>query len=374
MSDPRTERLATVLVQYSARIQPGDRVAIEAEIGALPLVHALFDRILQAGGHPYLLIAPAGMITRSGYDNSFLTYAGDAQLDAVPEFHRLVYETFESRIRIYSGSNTRQLTNADRERSARRGRALQGLLQSQFERGAKGEFKWVTTLFPTQALAQDAELGLEDFEDFVYRACHVNGDGDPIAYWRGQDAEAARLVAALRGRDRVEIRGPRCDLKLSVRGRTFIGSTGIHNMPDGEVFTGPVEASAEGWVKFDFPAVHEGREVQGVELTFREGRVVEARAAKNEAYLLEMLDSDPGARYLGEFGVGTNAEITHFTHNILFDEKIGGTIHLALGSGYPDTGSHNRSSIHWDMLCDLRQGGTIVMDGDTVYRDGRFLI
>ena len=251
---------------------------------------------------------------------------------------------------------------------------MQGLLQSQFERGAAGEFKWVTTLFPTLGLAQDAEMSLEDFEDFVYRACHVDGDGDPIAYWRAQDAEAARLVGALRGHDRVEIHGPRCDLKLSVRDRTFIGSTGIHNMPDGEVFTGPVEASAEGWVSFDFPAVHEGREVQGVELTFRQGRVAEAKAAKNEAYLLEMLDADPGARYLGEFGVGTNAEIDHFTRNILFDEKIGGTIHLALGSGYPDTGSHNRSSIHWDMLCDLRQGGTIVMDGETVYQDGRFLI
>jgi aminopeptidase len=374
MPDPRTERLATVLVQYSARIEPGDRVAIEVETGAIPLAQSLFERILQAGGHPYLLLAPSGMTTRTGFDASFLKFAGEAQLDAVPEFHRLVYETFESRIRIYSGSNTRQLTNADRDRSARRSRAMQGLLQSQFERGARGEFKWVTTLYPTQALAQDAELSLEEFEDFVFRACHVDGEHDPIAYWRAQDAEANRLVAALHGHDRVEIHGPRCDLKLSVRDRTFIGSTGTHNMPDGEVFTGPVEASVEGWVAFDFPAVHEGREVQGVELTFHEGRVTQAKAAKNEGYLMQMLDTDPGARYLGEFGIGTNDDITQFTRNILFDEKIGGTIHLALGSGYPDTGSHNQSAIHWDMLCDLRRGGEIVMDGQTVYRGGRFVI
>ncbi|HET7011089.1 MAG TPA: aminopeptidase [Anaerolineales bacterium] len=374
MSDPRTERLATVLVHHSTRIQPGDRVGIEGEIGALPLVRALFERILQAGGLPYLLLSPAGMITRTGFDASFLKYAGEAQLDAVPEFHKLVYDTFESRIRIYSSGNTRQLTTADKAKSARRGRAVQGLLRSQFERGARGEFKWVTTLFPTQALAQDAEKSLEDFEDFVYRACHVADEGDPTAYWKETQAEQSRLAASLSNHDRVEVRGPRCDLKFSIRQRTFVGSNGIHNMPDGEVFTGPVEDSAEGWVGFDFPAIHEGREVQGVELTFRQGRVVEAKAAKNEAYLLEMLETDPGARYLGEFGVGTNNQIQDFTRNILFDEKIGGTIHLALGSGYPDTGSHNRSAIHWDMLCDMRQGGEILFDGQTVYRDGRFLV
>jgi aminopeptidase len=374
MPDPRTERLATVLVQHSARIQPGDRVGIEAEVGALPLVRALFERILQAGGHPYLLLSPAGMVTRTGFDASFLKHAGEAQLDAVPEFHRLVYETFESRIRIYSAGNTRQLTRADHERTARRSRALRGLLQAQVERGARGEFKWVTTLYPTEALAQDAEKSLEEFEDFVYRACHVAGDGEPTAYWRGLENEQQRLAAALDGHDRVEIRGPRCDLRLSIRGRHFIGSSGIHNMPDGEVFTGPVEDSAEGWVRFDFPAIHEGREVQGVEMTFRQGKVEAAKAAKNEAYLLQMLEADPGARYLGEFGIGTNTDIQDFTRNILFDEKIGGTIHLALGSGYPDTGSQNRSAIHWDMLCDMRQGGEIVVDGQAVYRDGRFVI
>ena len=280
----------------------------------------------------------------------------------------------EKRSRIYSQGTPRQLTQADRGKTAQRARALQGLLHSQFERGARGEFKWVTTLFPTQALAQDAERSLEDFEDFVYRACHVAEEGDPTAYWRGLEGEQARLAGALGGHDRVEIRGPHCDLSFSIRERTFISSSGVHNMPDGEVFTGPVEASVEGWVRFDFPAIHEGREVQGVEMTFRQGRVEKAKAAKNEAYLLQMLETDSGARYLGEFGIGTNAEIQDFTRNILFDEKIGGTIHLALGSGYPDTGSRNRSAIHWDMLCDMRQGGEIIVDGKSMYRDGTFLI
>jgi aminopeptidase len=374
MPDPRTERLATVLVNHSTRIRPGDRVGIEAELGALPLVRALFERILQAGGMPYLLLAPAGMVTRTGFDASFLKLAGEVQLDTVPEFHRLVYETFESRIRIYSAGNTRQLTRADPERAARRARALQGLLQSQFERGARGEFKWVTTLYPTEALAQDAEKSLEEFEDFVFRACHVAEDADPIGYWRSLEKEQTRLAAALDGHDRVQIRSAHCDLSLSIAGRHFIGSSGIHNMPDGEVFTGPVEGSVEGWVRFDFPAIHEGHEVQGVEMQFRQGRVESAKAAKNEEYLLGMLGADPGARFLGEFGIGTNYEIQDFTRNILFDEKIGGTIHLALGSGYPDTGSQNRSAIHWDMLCDMRQGGEIVVDGETVYRQARFVI
>jgi aminopeptidase len=244
----------------------------------------------------------------------------------------------------------------------------------QMERGARGEFRWVTTIFPAVGHAHDADMSLGEFEDYVYRACHVDGEDDPIAYWRAFGDHQARLAEALAEHDRVEIRGPDCDLRLSIAGRRFISSCGTHNMPDGEIFSGPVESSVEGWARFSFPAVHKGNEVEGVELTFQQGQVVAWRAARNQAYLEQMLNIDAGARYLGEFGVGTNRELQHLTRNILLDEKIGGTIHLALGAGYPDTGSRNHSAIHWDMLCDMRTASEIRVDGDLVYQNGEFTI
>jgi len=182
------------------------------------------------------------------------------------------------------------------------------------------------------------------------------------------------VIDYLQGKERVHIIGPDTDLTLSIAGRTFINSDGRHNMPSGEIFTGPVEDSAEGYVHFSFPAVIRGREVEDVRLWFEKGKVVRATAGKGEAFLLKMLDTDEGARYLGEFAIGTNTGITRFTRNILFDEKIGGTFHLAVGAGYPETGSRNQSSIHWDMICDLRQGGEIYVDDVLIYKDGKFVL
>ncbi|OGO72208.1 MAG: hypothetical protein A2Z37_13620 [Chloroflexi bacterium RBG_19FT_COMBO_62_14] len=374
MRDPRVEMLARVLVGHSVRVQPRDRILIEGETSASPLIQALFEEILRAGGHPHMLLSLQGVeTTQTGLDSSFIRLAGDEQLDFSPTFVKLAYETFEGRIRIHSSSNTMALTNADSERLARRRRALQPILNAQFERGAAGDFKWVTTLYPTQAYAMDAEMSLEDYEDFVYRACHVDGaTGEPMAYWRGVEAEQRRVVEALVGHDKLEVRSPSCELDLSIKDRVFLTSFGVHNMPDGEVFTGPVEESVTGWIRFSYPAIYQGHQVRGVELVFKDGQVVEAKAGKNEAFLQEMLATDPGAKYLGEFAVGMNSGITRHTGNVLFDEKIGGTIHMALGAGYPDTGSKNRSAIHWDMVCDMRQGGQIRADGDLIYADGAF--
>jgi aminopeptidase len=372
MSDPRTERLATLLVRYSAALRPGDRILIEAETAAEPLVRALFERALQVGAHPFLALSFAGQDTLSGFDDSFLRWASDDQLDHPAAFIETAYREFAARIRIYSSSNTRLLMHADPARMARRQRALSPVLQSQFERGGRGEFHWVTTIYPTVGHAHDAEMSLAEFEDYVFAACHVESDDDPVAYWKAVEARQARWAEALDGRDRVEIRGPDCDLRLSIRGRRFISSCGTHNMPDGEIFTGPVESSVEGWARFSFPGVYKGREVDGVELTFREGRVEAWKAARNQAFLEQMLATDPGARYLGELGVGTNPALQQLTRNILLDEKIGGTIHLALGAGYPDTGSQNHSAIHWDMLCEMRRDSEIRVDGETVYQNGEF--
>jgi aminopeptidase len=368
MADPRIVKLARLMVTYSTRIGKGDRVAIEAQPVAEPLVMALYENILEAGGHPHVLI------TLPGEEEMLIKKGSDVQLDFPPTFRALAYDTFESRIRVYSESNTRSLSNVDLRRYGRHASKLGKILKTQMERGARGEFRWLSTLFPTDAYAQDAEMSLTEYQDFVYQACHVDDPAvDAVAYWEGVKAEQQGVVKAFRGHDRLVVRGPNCELKLSVKDRVFLNACGDHNMPDGEVFSGPVEKSVEGWIRFNFPAVYQGREVDGVELRFREGRVEHATASKDEAYLLEMLDSDPGARYLGEFAVGTNFGIQRFTRNILFDEKIGGSIHVALGSGYPETGNTNKSAIHWDMICDMRDG-EILADGTLIYKDGRFQV
>jgi aminopeptidase len=369
MADPRVERFAKLLIEYSTRIQPGDRVLIEAETPAEPLVRELYKRILEVGGHPHLDIKFPSL------EATLLRLGNDAQLDYVPPFRMMAYENFESRIRIQSKSNTKDLQSADLSRLTRRRKALSPILQAQMRRGAAGEFRWLSTLFPTQAFAQDAEMSLAEYEDFVYGACYVNDpDTDPVDYWTSYRNDQKRIVEALKGHDHVELRGPNCELSLSIKGRKFLNACGEANMPDGEVFTGPVEDSAEGWVRFTYPAINQGRSVEGVELHFSKGRVVEAKAEVNEDFLLEMLDADEGARYLGEFAIGTNFAIQRFTSQILFDEKIGGTFHIAVGAGYPETGSKNKSSIHWDMICDIREESEIIMDGDVIYKNGSFQI
>jgi len=367
VSDPRIKNLAQVLVDHSARIQPGDRVLLEATFAAEPLVRELYALILQRGGHPHPLFSFPGQ------DELFYTYAGEAQLDFVPTFQYLAYREFESRIRIHSATDTRALSKVDPARQARRQKAAAVILETQMRRGAAGEFKWVTTLFPTEAYAREAGMSLDEYTDFVFRACFAELD-DPLSAWKQVETEQQRIVNWLKGRGQVTVRGPNVDLSLSIRERTFMNSSGRFNMPDGEVYTGPVEDSVNGWVRFTYPAIYGGRVVEGVELRFEKGRVVQASATENEAFLLHMLDTDAGARYLGEFAIGTNFQIDRFVGHILFDEKIGGTFHMALGAGYPETGSHNKSVIHWDMICDLRTDSEIRVDGDLLYRNGQFAI
>jgi aminopeptidase len=374
MQDPRTAQLARLIVHYSTRIRKGDRVLLYGETAAEPFLRSLFQEVLRAGGHPHVLVNLSGWTTLTGFDEDFLELADEDQLDHPATFYELAYNTFDARIRIYSQSNTRALSGVDGGKLARRRRALAGILRAQMRRSAAGEFRWMTTLFPTHAHAQDAEMSLDAFEDFVYRACHVDvSAGDPVADWKAVQAEQQAIADALNGHDRVTVQGEHVDLTLSIKDRVFINASGDHNMPDGEVFTGPVEESVNGWVRFAFPAVYQGSEVEGVELRFENGRVVDAKAEKNESFLLRMLDTDPGARYLGEFAFGLNYGIDRHIKNILFDEKIGGTMHLALGAGYPDTGNNNQSAIHWDLICEMRNGSEVTVDGQVVYRDGRFV-
>ena len=371
MSDSRVQKFAKVLVEHSARVVPGDRVLIEGTTAAEPLVRELYVQILERGGHPHPMISFPGMVPFI-QDDLYLTYAKESQLDFVPTFYKLAYDQFESRIRIHSATNTRATTRIDPVKAQRRGKATSTITETQMRRGAEGVFKWVTTLYPTDAYAQDAGMSLKEYEDFVFGAVHAHED-DPISYWKSTAAGQQKAIDFLANKNQIVMRGPNVDLSLSIKGRKFMNSTGIFNMPDGEIFTGPVEDSVNGWVKFTYPAIYGGVAVEGAELTFVRGRVEQAKAEKNQDYLIKMLESDSGSRFIGEYAIGTNFDINKFTGNILFDEKIGGTFHMALGAGYPETGSHNKSAIHWDMICDLRTDSEILVDGELFYKNGQFV-
>lgn len=367
MSDPRNQKLAQLLVSYCVGVCPGDRVSLQSNAQAMPLVKETYRAILQAGGHPVVLL----------YDDELqeilLKEGNDEQLQYISDPTRIMSETFECSIRIAAAYNTRALSNADPARQKLMRGAMGSLMENIMRRSATGEHRWVTTLYPTHAYAQDADMSLSDYADFVYGACFVDKN-DPVAEWQKLSVRQQKLVDWLAGKKTVTVKGPHADLTLSIEGRTFINSDGRRNMPSGEIFTGPVEQSVNGWVRFTYPAIYSGREVEGVELQFEAGKVISAHARKNEAFLHSVLDTDPGARYLGEFAIGTNDGINRFTKSILFDEKIGGTIHMAVGAGYPETGSHNRSTVHWDMICDMRDGGQIWVDDQLFYESGRFLI
>lgn len=373
--DPRIHRLAKLLVGYSTKIGVGDRVLLQADHEGAPLVRALFEQVLEHGGYPVMLLSLDGMQTDSGIDDLFMEKADREQLSFVSPLLQYAYDHFESRIRIESTSNVKSIASVDPQKVALRRSALKPVLDAQFTRGDAGLFRWVTTRFPTQAYAQMADMSLGEYEDFLYQACHVNDpQSDPIEYWQTLRDRQQEFVDHFQGGDRLVIRSPDCELALSIAGRTFINGCGTRNMPDGEVFTGPVEESVEGWIHFNAPAVYRGVEVKDVKLKFQEGRVVEATATKNQYFLEKMLDTDASSRYLGELGIGTNYAIQQYTKSILFDEKIGGTFHIALGSGYPITGSKNSSAIHWDLICYVDRESEFVLDGEVIYRNGRFTI
>jgi aminopeptidase len=300
-------------------------------------------------------------------------YGSDAQLEYIHEAHRVITEKYDARIVIIGEQNTKTLSRVDPAKMVIFDKARSELMKTMMRRSASGELRWVIAPYPTNAFAQDADMSLRDYEDFLYKACMPDLN-DPVGYWQTVSAEQERIVAWLKGKTNVHVTGPDTDLRISVAGRTFINCSGKFNVPDGEVFTGPVEDSADGHVYFSYPAIESGREVTGIRLWFEKGKVVKATADKNEDFLLKTLDTDAGSRYLGEFAIGTNEGITQFTREILFDEKIGGSFHMALGAGYPETGSKNESAIHWDMVCDLREGGRIEVDGELLYQNGKFVI
>jgi aminopeptidase len=241
------------------------------------------------------------------------------------------------------------------------------------KRSAEGTFRWCYTLYPTSAYASEAEMSLADYQDFYYGACLAT-DEDPLSAWQRSSDETKRLAAWIEGHEEVRVTAPGTDIKLGIAGRQFIPCDGRHNMPDGEFFTGPVEDSVEGEVTFHLPATIGGREVAGVRLRFEAGKVVDASAERGEEFLVELLDTDEGARRLGELGIGTNYAIDRGTREVLLDEKLGGTVHMAVGKSYPESGGVNESAVHTDLVCDLRLGGRLEVDGTVMQEDGSFVV
>ncbi|MAG17455.1 MAG: aminopeptidase [Phycisphaerae bacterium] len=371
MPDPRLDQLARVITEYSVGVKPGQLVRIQGEPIATPFVEVLYEACLRAGAHPYVRLSPDAL------SEIFYEVASEEQLKHVSPIARYEIETIDVSIGLWAETNTKALSRIDAKRQSIASSARKEIMSIFMQRAAKKQLHWCGTLFPTLASAQDAEMSLRQYEDFVFGAGHLDKP-DPVAVWRDIEQRQQHVVDYLNGRKQVHFQAANgTDLTVNVDAMTWINCCGHENFPDGEVFTGPNlgadDGGVNGVVRYSFPAVHHGREVHDIELTFEKGTVVKARASKNEDFLKEMLDQDEGASRLGEIAIGTNYNIAEYSKNTLFDEKIGGTFHAAVGAGYPETGNSNESGLHWDMVCDLRTGGTITVDGEVISRDGRFV-
>lgn len=367
MRDPRAENLAKILVGYSTEVKAGEVVSIDGEVSAEPLLRAVYEEVLKAGAHPILNVALDGLSA------SYFKLADDEQLEWVSPLTEWMVDNADVRIGIGATANTRELSAVPPERQTRRQAAVGPVLARMMERSAAGEFRWCYTLYPTNAYASEAEMSLADYEDFYFGACLAD-DSDPLTAWKRASLETKRLAEWIEGHEEVRVTAPGTDITLGIAGRKFIPCDGRHNMPDGEFFTGPIEDSVEGEVSFHLPAVIGGREVSGVRLRFEAGKVVDASAERGEEFLVQLLDTDDGARRLGELGIGTNYAIDRGTLEVLLDEKIGGTVHMAVGKSYPESGGVNDSAVHTDLVCDLRQGGKIEVDGTVMQEDGKFVV
>ena len=367
MRDPRIDTLADMLVTYSIEAKSGQRVLIYGEMGGEPLMAAITRKCLQIGAYP--LVIPYTI----DYFESVFRYAAPNMFAKIFEPYMQLVKTYDACIRVLGEQNTKEASQFDPDLVSRFYAESGKIFNVMLDRKAKGEMNWVMTLFPTQAYAQDANMSLTDYEDFVYSAC-LSDLKDPYGYWKKVESRQAKAIEWFKGKENVHITAPGTDLTFSIKGRPFVNCAFYINVPDGEIFTSPIENSLNGIVYYSNPTVYEGFEVDNVHLEFKDGRVVKASADKNEAFLLKKLDTDAGSRSIGEFAIGTNELINRFTGQILLDEKIGGSFHMALGHGYPETLSKNDSTVHWDMVCDLRKDGEMVVDGESFYKNGAFVV
>ncbi len=370
MYDTRLDQLARVLVRYSTKVKKGDVVRIRMPSVAEPLALAVYKEVLRAGGHPFVRLLPEEC------QELMARHGSPSQIAHTCSFDLEEMKTIDADFSAWAQYNTRAMSNVDPKKHAAMSKARKPIFDVAIERmgkKGKGKLRWVGTQFPCHAAAQDAEMSLTEYANFVFKAGMLHLP-NPIAAWKKVHTTQQRAVDFLNKAREVRYVVPNgTDIRFAVKGRRWINCDGIYNFPDGEIFTGPIESATEGEVRFNFPAVYQGREVTDVWLRFRAGKVVDADASKGKDFLFKMMDQDKGGRTLGELAIGTNYAITKFTRNTLFDEKIGGTVHMALGAGFPETGSKNKSGLHWDLVCDLRRGGRIEVDGKIISKNGRFV-
>lgn len=360
-------KYADLLIHYSLELKKGDRLLITSSYLAEPLVREVYKSALRAGGHPVLLIDLPEI------EKSLLDLGTDEQIDYTNPFFKTGMEEFETFLNIRAPYNLRELQNVDGNRQKRRTQANKPVMQTYFARTGSGAMRRSLCQFPTPAAAQDAGMSVGEYRDFVFNACYLNYE-NPIDKWLEVRKFQQRIVDVLDKRSNIRYVGPDIDIRFSTKGRTWINSDGRANMPSGEVFTAPVEDSVNGKIRFSFPGVFMGNEVEDIRLEVKDGVVVKWTAKKGQEFLDRIFSIDEGSKRFGEAAIGTNMGIQRFTRNILFDEKIGGTIHMAIGQSYHQCGGKNDSSIHWDMIADMTNGGEIYADDELIYKNGNFLV
>ena len=366
MVDSRVEKLAKLCVHYSVDVKPKEKVVIQGSELAFPLINEIYRECLLSDAYPYI-------IAELDVAYTFYKHAKEHQLKFYPPFEKFMDENMDVQIRIECQPNPKRLTNIDPSKIQLRRASGRESSEILTKRGSEGKFRSIILPFPINAQAQEAAMSLEEYEDFVYKSCLVNKE-DPVTEWKKIHEQQEKVCHFLDQIDEMHILGEDTDLTFSVKGRKWINCSGKGNMPDGEVFTSPIEDSANGSVRFTLPGIFSEREVEDIKLIFRDGKVVDASATKGNEFLQRILGID-GADRIGEAAIGTNYGITKFTKNMLFDEKIGGTVHIALGlNPAPETGGVNKSAIHWDILKDMKKDGEIYADGKLFYKNGKFVI
>ncbi|MFC1528121.1 aminopeptidase [Candidatus Neomarinimicrobiota bacterium] len=361
------EKHARLLLDYSVNLKPNEKICIQGGVASLPLMHALFSHSLKKKAFPQLVI-----LDESSQEN-ILKYGSKEQISYIPESEMAIIKHIDVLINIIGNENTKYLSSVDPENIKLQNQSRKVYVNTFFDRLRNKDLRFATTLHPTQSQAQEASMSLSDYRRFVYDACKLYSD-NPVKEWRDISNEQDRICNFLNTKNYLHIVSSNTDLTMSVKGRKWINCDGKMNLPDGEVFTGPIENSVNGHINFSFPGIYAAKEIENIHLIFKDGKVVDAKASKGQNLLLQLLDTDEGARYVGEIAVGTNHNITQFTKNMLFDEKIGGTVHLAIGRSLSESGGLNKSSIHWDMLCDMNDGGEIYADDELIYKDSKFII
>jgi aminopeptidase len=367
VNDIRLKKLADILINHSLEIKKNDYFMIAGGIKSIPLIKEVFNKSIELGANPFIRIGVEELA------EIFFKKASDQQLKFLPPISKFEVQKIDAKLSIMSPENTRYMTNIDPKKQSICSIAQKPIQDIFLKRAANKELKWCITQFPTHASAQDAEMSISEYEDFIFNAAHVSIK-NPIDHWKKTFKIQEKIKEYLEEKKNIHIYGKDTDLKIKVENRKWINCYGKENFPDGEIFTGPIENSAKGHISYSFPAVHGGRLIDDIQLWFDKGKVVKARASTGENFLKTMLKMDKGSERIGEFAFGTNYGIKKYTRNTLFDEKIGGTIHIAIGLGFPETGSKNNSSLHWDMVCDLRKNGEVYADDELFYKNGKFLI